>query len=57
MLYFWLRGMKKALGFDQSNRVVHFVGSLLAPIDSTLGSVSRLYRDNMIRLVWGYKKV
>jgi len=57
LLYFWLRGMKKVFGSDNSNRVLYFVASLLSVIDSSVGSVSRLYQNNMIRLVWGYSKV
>jgi len=57
LLYFWIRGMKKIFNLDQNNLIVHFVGSLLSLIDTTTASISRLYQNNMIRLVWGYEKL
>lgn len=57
LLYLWLRCTKKVFGCDQSNGVVHFVASILLMLDRAMASISRLYQDNMIRLVWGYKKV
>lgn len=56
LLYFWLRGTKKVFNRDRDNRVVYLVGSMLSFFDSILESASRLYQDNMIRVVWGYRK-
>lgn len=55
LTYFWLRGMEKIFRLDKKILLVRLVGTFLSIVDGAF-AVLRFYRENMIRLVWGFRK-